>query len=206
VMTQLKGDVGAMRVAAALMLLGPGTPFLYYGEELGMVGDKPDENLRTPMQWTAGAEAGFTKGKAWMPPQRGFEKVNVEAQAKDPGSLLSWYKKLIRARQGSAPLRHGELIPVSTNSPKVVAFLRVASGDRGRKAALVMVNLGKEAAKGVELSMERSPMVGEAKAHEVLHGTSVKAPVFADHGDLTAYVPVERMEGRGVVVIELEGK
>ncbi len=206
VMTQLKGDEGAMRVAAALMLLGPGTPFVYYGEELGMVGDKPDENLRTPMPWTAGAEAGFTKGKAWMPPQPGFEKVNVEAQAKDSGSLLNWYKNLIRLRRGSEALSHGELRPVTTNNPHVLAFLRVASDERTRKAAMVVVNLGKEAARGVELSIERSPMLGGVKAREVLHGTSVKAPVFADHGNLTAYVPVDTLEGRGVVVIELEGK
>lgn len=203
VMTQLKGDEGAMRVAAALLLLGPGTPFIYYGEEIGMPGDKPDENLRTPMQWSAQPNAGFSTAKAWEPPQPGFEKQNVEAQSKDPNSLLNWYKKLIHTRQASPALSHGDLLPMTTNNPKVVAFLRVASGEHNTSAAIVLANLGIETANGVQVSIERSPMFGELKAREVLHRASVKPPVFADHGDLTAYVPIESLEARSVVVIEL---
>src|SRR5205807_1158963 len=61
-LTQLRGDVARARLAATLLLTLPGTPFIYYGEEIGMTGDKPDPRLRTPMQWSAGPGSGFTSG------------------------------------------------------------------------------------------------------------------------------------------------
>ena len=67
VMSQLGNDVNKAKVAAALLLTSPGTPFIYYGEEIGMSGMKPDENLRRPMQWDSEKDAGFTTGKPWRP-------------------------------------------------------------------------------------------------------------------------------------------
>jgi len=86
VMTQLGGDIGAMRCAAALLLTGPGVPFICYGEEIGMTGDKPDENIRTPMQWSDKAGAGFTSGNPWAAVNTGFEVNNVERQRAEPDS------------------------------------------------------------------------------------------------------------------------
>src|SRR5204862_5231766 len=63
-LTQLRGDVARARLAATLLLTLPGTPFIYYGEEIGMTGGKPDPRLRTPMQWRAGPGLGFTPGRA----------------------------------------------------------------------------------------------------------------------------------------------
>jgi alpha-amylase len=61
-LTALGGDVARAKLAATLLLTLPGLPFVYYGEEIGMSGDKPDERLRTPMQWSGSANAGFTQG------------------------------------------------------------------------------------------------------------------------------------------------
>ena len=63
VMSQLAGKVEKARVAAAMLLTAPGVPFIYYGEEIGMVGLEADEEQRTPMQWSGGANAGFTTGR-----------------------------------------------------------------------------------------------------------------------------------------------
>ena len=70
VANQLLGDVGRNKVAASLLLTGPGVPFVYYGEEIGMAGAKPDERIRTPMHWENSPSAGFTDGDyLWEPLQ-----------------------------------------------------------------------------------------------------------------------------------------
>jgi hypothetical protein len=88
-MTVLGGDLAKAKLAATLLLTLPGLPFIYYGEEIGMTGDKPDERLRTPMQWKPGAGTGFTTGTPWESAQPDSMTVTVEAQDADSGSLLN---------------------------------------------------------------------------------------------------------------------
>ena len=83
--TALGGDLVAARLAAELLFTLPGLPFVYYGEEIGMGGDKPDPRLRTPMHWGTGRAAGFTTGNAWEPLQPDSLRANVAAQERDPG-------------------------------------------------------------------------------------------------------------------------
>ena len=105
------------RAAAMMLLTLRGTPFIYYGEEIGMTdvpvppqrvvdvdGRDPE---RTPMQWDASANAGFTKANPWLPMASDAARVNVAVQRDDPGSLLSFYRRLLRARKDSLALRLG---------------------------------------------------------------------------------------------------
>ena len=78
-MTALGGDAARARLAATLLLTLPGTPFVYYGEEIGMTGDKPDPRLRTPMQWSAGRGLGFTTGTPWEQAQGDSAATTVAA-------------------------------------------------------------------------------------------------------------------------------
>lgn len=137
----LKGDAGKLRSAAAILLSLPGTPFLYYGEEIGLLNGNadPDEEKRTPMPWDGTAGGGFTTGKPWHGFAPGRDSTNVAAQTGDPGSLLSHYRRWIRARHASPALARGRLGILQGEGP-VLAFLRTQGSER----VLVAHNLGPE--------------------------------------------------------------
>ena len=128
--------------AAALLLLGlRGTPFLYYGEEIGMGdGAIPEHMLqdparihtegrdpeRTPMQWEATDGRGFTTGTPWLP--FGHETISVAAQVGEADSMLSLYRRALRFRKSSAALRRGKLELLDLGE-EIVAFLRTVEGE-----------------------------------------------------------------------------
>jgi glycosidase len=205
VMTQLKGDAGAMRAAAAMLLLGPGVPFLYYGEEIGMTGDKPDENLRTPMQWTAGQNAGFTNGNPWEP--LGKARTSVEAQDREPDSLLNLYRRLIRAREAHPALSRGGTVMADCSSPNVLAMLRHAPSAtiNGKPApdetALVLVNVSDEPASEVAISLPAGSVPGTASGTEVLAAASVQELQPAHDGSVVNWKPIRQLAPRSAYVI-----
>ena len=145
------------RVAAMLLLTLRGTPTIYYGDELGMrnVSIPPVRcrirssaecpgwawaaiPMRTPMQWSAAPQAGFTSGRPWLPVSSDYESVNVAAQRQDPKSMLALYTRLIALRRAEPALQVGSLgIFRTTNdvSADVLAYFR---GD----SFLVALNLG----------------------------------------------------------------
>jgi alpha-amylase len=141
VATRLANDAGALRSAAALLLTLPGTPFVYYGEEIGLRNGtgSGDEAKRTPMPWDASNGGGFTTGTPWYPFAPGQATTNVAAQLADPRSLLAHYRGLIAARSASPALGAGDLqvlTPVTGVAP-VLAFAR----ELGAERVLVAVNL-----------------------------------------------------------------
>jgi len=129
------GDLDAYRFAAAENLLAPGVPFIYYGEEIGMskqtVVKVTDEQLRAPMSWDTGN--GFTRAAR---PYRAYAdnrtRFNVEAEERDPSSLLSWYRQLIQLRERDAVLQRGEPERVEGGRNKGDAFVytRVLGSER----------------------------------------------------------------------------
>jgi glycosidase len=108
---QFGGDAKAYRLAAATYLLMPGTPFVYYGEEIGMAGGiglKGDAELRSPLSWTADANnAGFSSTKPFRVLARNFAVANVAAQKADPTSLLSFYTAMLSLRNRIPALANG---------------------------------------------------------------------------------------------------
>jgi alpha-glucosidase len=127
------------RTAAMMLMTLRGTPFIYYGEEIGMtdvpiprdrvvdVHDRDPE--RTPMQWDASASAGFTTGQPWLPIAADASRVNVATQRDDPHSLFSFYRRLLRTRQDSLALRLGEYRSLPS-AAGVYAFERTADDER----------------------------------------------------------------------------
>ncbi len=130
-MSVLEGDERKARAAATLLLTAPGTPFIYYGEELGMAGTKPDPDLRTPFHWQADADtAGFTTAAPWRAPHRDVFTANLERQHANDASIWSHYRDLIRARRDLPPLRRGSVRVVDAGNDGLVAFLREHDGKR----------------------------------------------------------------------------
>ena len=127
------------RAAALLLLTLRGTPFIYYGEEIGMtdVTVPPDRIVdvdgrdpeRTPMQWDGSEQAGFTSGAPWLPVAPDAPAVNVAAQRDDPGSLLSFHRRLLALRRGSLALRLGSYRTLPAPAG-VYLYAREADGER----------------------------------------------------------------------------
>ncbi|WP_080832836.1 alpha-amylase family glycosyl hydrolase [Cohnella massiliensis] len=140
VMSVLGGNADRARMAAAVLLTLPGNPFLYYGEEIGMLGMKPDEAIREPMLWYEGAEGGPGQ-TSWQTPR--YSKpgtVSVEAQERDERSLLRHYRTLIGWRNELPELRDGDIDEYKTGNPKLGAFIRKTGDSR----VLVVHNMSGE--------------------------------------------------------------
>jgi maltose alpha-D-glucosyltransferase / alpha-amylase len=145
----------------ALLFSLPGSPVLYYGDEIGMgdniyLGDR--DGVRTPMQWTPDRNAGFSKAdfaQLYLPPLMdpvyGYQAVNVEAEQRDPGSFLHWMQRVLQVRrQHGDLLGQGSLEVLSAENPSVFAFLRQL-GDR----IMLCVNNLSRFAQPVELQLAR---------------------------------------------------
>ena len=199
-MTELRGDVARARLAATLLLTLPGFPFVYYGEEIGMTGDKPDERLRTPMQWKRASAAGFTVGKPWEALQPDSATANVEVEDTDPASLLNLYRRLIHLRASNPALAGGELVPLSTTSNAVAAYLRRA----GTRVTLVIANLGDTALTGVSLSAGARTLRAGAYRPKALLDSSRALPLRVGRdGSIGDYVPLQTIAPKQAYVFEM---
>lgn len=138
VFTQLGADQNKMKLASTVYLTLPGIPFIYYGEEVGMIGSGADENKRRPMQWTPGTYAGFSTHIPWESVGTNYVTNNVETMMQDQGSLLEHYKKLIRIRNKHAALRRGYFLNVNCSDVNVLSYARVYEDN----AIVVLSNFG----------------------------------------------------------------
>ncbi len=138
---QVKGNVAQYRLAAATYLLQPGTPFIYYGEEIGMANAAHldgDPKLRTPMSWRADANnAGFTTGKPFRASSGNQATQNVANQRNDPGSILSFYKAMLKLRNTLPSISRGNY-----ESPFVIGNVIGFQRRLGAEQTLVLINYG----------------------------------------------------------------
>jgi alpha-amylase len=127
VMSELNGDVNKAKTAASILLTLPGNPFIYYGEEIGMTGQKPDELIREPFRWYEGDGKGQT---SWETPvyNVGHNGVSVEAQDNQKNSLLNHYREMIRVRQQHDELVRGNLESIQVDNSQVIAYSRSYEG------------------------------------------------------------------------------
>jgi maltose alpha-D-glucosyltransferase/alpha-amylase len=154
----MENDRDRIKLMHSLLLSMPGTPVLYYGDEIGMgdnifLGDR--DGVRTPMQWTSDRNGGFSRAdpqRMYLPPIQdpiyGFEAINVEAQARDPSSLLNWTRRLLAVRSSTRAFGRGSFRLLHPGNRKVLAYLREHDGD----VILCVANVGRSA-QPVELDL-----------------------------------------------------
>ena len=199
VMNEMGQNSDKAKVAASLLLTAPGVPFLYYGEEIGMIGVKPDECIRTPMQWdgTEG-ESAFMAGKRC---ETNGATHNVAAQLDDPESLLSHYRNLIRLRHEQAALRVGDFHLVGSEADTVYSYLRT----RGDERVLVIINLGGQPIQDYALKLDSGNLSNPVQAELLFGEGSVSSPMIDIAGGFDGYLPVAELAPYSTYVIALEG-
>ncbi|HSW52486.1 MAG TPA: putative maltokinase, partial [Sulfuricaulis sp.] len=156
----LDNDFDKVRLMNSLLLSMPGSPIIYYGDEIGMgdniyLGDR--NGVRTPMQWSPDRNAGFSHAdpqRLYLPPIMdpvyGYEAVNVEAQSRDPSSLLNWMRRTLGVRRSHKAFGRGTLQFLEPGNRKILAYLREYDGD----TILCVANLARSA-QPVELNLAR---------------------------------------------------
>ncbi|MCB0804914.1 MAG: alpha-glucosidase [Bacteroidales bacterium] len=165
------------KVAAMLLLTLRGTPFIYYGEEIGMQNTslrrseildplgkkfwpfyKGRDKARTPMQWSAGNNAGFSVAKPWLPVNPDHVRINVEDEWKDTESMLTFYSSLIRLRKEHSALFAGQWVPLRMGLDGVIVFNRISTDEK----LLILLNF---------TSREQALSLGSSFRLEVLLST-----------------------------------
>ena len=129
-------------------------------DPIGITGwprEKGRDGERTPMQWTAGPQAGFsTNPKTWLPIPASYKTINVEVESKDPNSELNWFKQLARLRSSNPALRDGKQTMVDTTNPDVLSYVRSTSTG---SAVVVAMNFTADA-KTISLDLSGTGVTG----------------------------------------------
>jgi maltose alpha-D-glucosyltransferase/alpha-amylase len=156
----LTNDVDRIKLMNSMLLSMPGSPIIYYGDEIGMgdniyIGDR--NGVRTPMQWSLDRNAGFSRTdpqRLYLPvimdPIYGFQAVNVEAQSRDPSSLLNWTKRMLAVRRQHQCFGRGSIEFVRPQNRKVLAYIRCTDNE----IILCVANLA-QTAQAVELDLAK---------------------------------------------------
>ncbi|HEX2492716.1 MAG TPA: maltose alpha-D-glucosyltransferase [Steroidobacter sp.] len=156
----LNNDVDRIKLMNSMLLSMPGSPIIYYGDEIGMgdniyIGDR--NGVRTPMQWSIDRNAGFSRAdpqRLYLPvimdPIYGYQAVNVEAQSRDPSSFLNWTRRILAVRKQHQCFGRGLLEFVRPQNRKIMAYVRCLDNE----IVLCVANLS-QSAQAVELDLSK---------------------------------------------------
>ncbi|AVD83728.1 maltose alpha-D-glucosyltransferase [Pseudomonas sp. SWI6] len=161
----LQRDRRRIELLTSLLLSMPGTPTLYYGDELGMgdniyLGDR--DGVRTPMQWSPDRNGGFSKADPQrlvlppiMDPLYGYQTVNAEAQSHDPHSLLNWNRRLLAVRKQQKAFGRGTFKMLTPSNRRILAYLREYTDANGNTEVILCVANVSRAAQAAELELSQ---------------------------------------------------
>jgi alpha-amylase len=165
IMSQVSDEASRAKLAFAILMTLPGSPYLYYGEEIGMRGKKPDELIREPFPWKYSGTDKFNT--RWEKPVYTVKSsvTDLTTQASSPSSLYSSYKQLLALRRKEPVLYDAQIYPYKKVDDHFIAFIRES---KGQKQLLVIHNLSAEQAS--------FPLVQGATAGEVIYGVPALQP------------------------------
>ena len=161
----LERDRRRIELLNSLLLSMPGTPVIYYGDEIGMgdnifLGDR--DGVRTPMQWSPDRNGGFSRADPpslvlppIMDPLYGYQAVNVEAQQRDPHSLLNWTRRLLAIRKQFKAFGRGTLKMLAPSNRRILAYLREFTGANGETEVIFCVANVSRSAQAAELELSQ---------------------------------------------------
>lgn len=187
------------KVLAAILLTTPGIPFIYYGEEIGMSGVKPDEMIRTPMQWSNAPDAGFTDGDPWEAVNPDFPLVNIARQTGDDTSLLEFYRTLIQLRNAHSALRVGDTYVAQSTSNRILSYLRASEDE----IILIVINLDDVTISDHSLNILTRSLSGHYDAESMLDDTIINPLTANANGGFDAYSPLTDIPPFGIYIIQL---
>ena len=149
-------DERKAKLAARILLSLPGVPYIYYGEEVGMLGQKPDEDIRRPMQWTSSANAGFSSTQPWHPLNNNYANYNVANQQFESESIWSQYQIWIKQRTRNTALRSGTYDFIESNNSRMFSYLRADS--ESNTAFVVIHNLSSQNTDDITIRINNSSL------------------------------------------------
>ena len=222
--TLVDNDRRVAELLHSLLFSLPGSPVLYYGDEIGMgdniyLGDR--DGVRTPMQWSPDRNAGFSRAdfaQLYLPPLMdpvyGFQAVNVEAQTRNPSSQLHWMRRMLEVRRQHPVFGTGSLEVVSTDNPSVLAYIRASASEEHDPHQPGVVKpasaKGSHPAPGPAIPSQAKPsQVKPSQVKPSPDGTSAHGDVVLCVSNLSrfaqpAQLPLHRWEG--MTPIELLGR
>ncbi len=205
-MSQLGEDKGKAMVAASLLLTGPGVPFIYYGDEIGMTGTRDtskaisEANMRRPMQWSSDStKVGFSEATPWRAIAPDYESRSVALQTDDPDSLLSHYRNLIQLRNANPALRVGEWIEVLPQNGRIYSAIRHTP----EQALLVLINLSSMEQSDYNLQLEEGPLSGSSTPIMLMGNGNPAPPTINEAGGFADYKPIAALPPHSTFVIQL---
>ncbi len=201
VFDELDNDVDKAKLAAAIYLTLPGIPYLYYGEEIGMNGQKPDEDIRRPMQWSSGTNAGFTTGTPWHQINNNYTIYNVEDEQNDENSLWHWYRTLIQIRNEHLALTRGTYQAINTSNGNIYAFLRQFQDE----IVLIISNFSGSNKTDIILSADFTNIEpGNYSITNLLYEENMGSVTIGEEGSISDWIPINTLEGRKTYLLKLE--
>ncbi len=200
VYNQLGENPAKMKQAAFIYLTLPGTPFIYYGEEVGMTGTGAHENIRRPMQWSPGPNAGFTTAQPWIGLGNNYAAQNVAVMQTDEASLFHTYRSLVQLRNEEEALRRGYLLDIAASVPEVLSYARVAP----EEAVIALSNLSSEGRAPI-LSMPVSSLpAGAYRVTDLLAGSDLGSIELNSLGGFEGWaIPGGELDAREGRIIKL---